>query len=40
MSDLFWLSHRQFSRMRPLFPLSHVKDGKIAIETKKEGVWA
>ena len=23
MSDLFWLSDRQFSRMRPYFPLSH-----------------
>jgi len=23
MSDLFWLSDRQFCRMRPYFPLSH-----------------
>jgi len=23
MSDLFWLSDRQFGRMRPYFPLSH-----------------
>lgn len=23
MSDLFWLSDRQFSRMRPYFPLCH-----------------
>ncbi len=23
MSDLFWLSDRQFSRMRPYFPLAH-----------------
>lgn len=23
MSDLFWLCDRQFSRMRPYFPLSH-----------------
>ena len=23
MSDLFWLSDRQFARMRPYFPLSH-----------------
>ena len=23
MSDLFWLSNRQFSRMRPYFPLAH-----------------
>ena len=23
MSDLFWLSDRQFARMRPFFPISH-----------------